>query len=78
LLPLPSCLLRPLTELSAASGRDCSQKVFGPYLVPVGHGQASVSAPNGDVARSRSDADDPRKGDPSVGDSLLITNGRGT
>src|SRR5438128_5507095 len=57
---------------------DCSQKGFGTFLVPVGHGQASVSEPNRDVARSRSEADDPRECEPSVSDSLLITNGRGT
>src|SRR5438105_13109408 len=57
---------------------DCSQKGFGTFLVPVGHGQASVSEPNGDVARSWSEADDPSRVRAVVRNSLLITNGRGT
>lgn len=40
LLPLPSCFLTSLIELSAASGMDCSQNVFRPYPVPVGRGSA--------------------------------------
>ena len=55
-----------------------AKRVVGPFPVPVGRGQTNVSEPNGDGARNRSEADDPRKGEPYAGDSFLITNGRGT
>jgi hypothetical protein len=41
LLPLPSCLLTPLAELSAASGMDCGQSALRPYLVGPGRVGAS-------------------------------------
>ena len=60
-----------LTELSAASSLDCTQKwVFGPYLVLVGHGQRDCLIPqNGSVAWNQNGIQDSRNREPPSSNS---------